>query len=187
MMNLDRAKDLLLLVSLGTCVFLVGRLTAPAAGSGEQSAFLTAEPLLAAPVSPRPVAIPQGRTTKRGSKLGIGDGPLVYESGGGASSSANGFLAVTGSYGVGTSVLYLVDTQKRQLAVYEARGGSQNSRRLTLVGARRIDLDLQLEGYNDESEFTYGALLEKFESVPSAVSTPSTTEPPVGDGKKKIR
>lgn len=83
---------------------------------------------------------------------------LVYGEENNTAAAANGFLAVTGSYGVGTSVLYLVDTVNRQLAVYEARGGSRTMRRLALVGARRIDLDLQLEGYNDESEFSYSAL-----------------------------
>lgn len=92
------------------------------------------------------------------------DKPIVYpEDNGGSSSSMNGFLAVTGSYGVGTSVLYLVDTQNRQLAVYEARGGAPGQRRLVLVGARRIDLDLQLRGYNDQSEYDYRALETLFE------------------------
>lgn len=92
-----------------------------------------------------------------------GETPLVYESGGGQSASANGFIAVTGSYGVGTSVLYVLDTESRQLAVYEARGGSPGSRRLVLVGARRIDLDLQLQGYNDKSEFSFGELQRRFD------------------------
>ena len=70
---------------------------------------------------------------------------------------------MTGSYGVGTSVLYLMDTKTNQLAVYEARGGSVNSRRLYLVGARRVDLDLQLEGYNDQSEWSYDQLRQRFE------------------------
>lgn len=88
---------------------------------------------------------------------------VVYsEESGQSSASANGFLAVTGSYGVGTSVMYLVDTVNRQMAVYEARGGSSEQRRLVLVGARRIDLDLQLEGYNDRSEYDYRDLREAF-------------------------
>ena len=53
-------------------------------------------------------------------------------------------IAVTGSYGVGTSVLYVIDTHTRQLAVYEARGGSPDSAKLFLVGARRIDLELDV-------------------------------------------
>lgn len=76
---------------------------------------------------------------------------------------ANGYLAVTGSYGVGTSVLYLIDTNTKQLAVYEARGGSPSMRRIILVAARRIDLDLQLESYNDGSEYDYPTLKRMFE------------------------
>lgn len=102
------------------------------------------------------------------------DEPIVYpEDNGGSSSSTNGFLAVTGSYGVGTSVLYLVDTQSRQLAVYEARGGAPGQRRLVLVGARRIDLDLQLRGYNDQSEYDYRALETLFEKGDRKADTPT--------------
>lgn len=91
------------------------------------------------------------------------DRPIQYvEENGGRAVSANGFVAVTGSYGVGTSVLYLIDTVSRQLAVYEARGGSPDQRRIVLVGARRIDLDLQLRGYNDRSEYEYSQLEELF-------------------------
>jgi hypothetical protein len=89
--------------------------------------------------------------------------PVVYAGEAGQTASANGFLAVTGSYGVGTSVLYLVDTLGRQMAVYEARGGSAEQRRLVLVGARRIDLDLQLRGYNDRSEYDYDELRKLFD------------------------
>jgi hypothetical protein len=89
--------------------------------------------------------------------------PIQYAEDGGHTSSANGFVAVTGSYGMGTSVLYLVDTVNRQLAVYEARGGSAEQRRIVLVGARRIDLDLQLRGYNDRSEYEYEQLEELFQ------------------------
>jgi len=50
-----------------------------------------------------------------------------------------------------------------RLAVYEARGGARSSRRLSLVGARRIDLDLQLQGYNDDSDYSYDELRALFE------------------------
>lgn len=100
--------------------------------------------------------------------------PIVYAEEGGTSASANGFLAVTGSYGVGTSVLYLVDTENRQLAVYEARGGSAEQRRIVLVGARRIDLDLQLEGYNDRSEYDYERLKGVFEKRGRTGAEPRT-------------
>ena len=90
--------------------------------------------------------------------------PVVYvEDSGSSAAAGNGFLAVTGSYGVGTSVLYLIDAKNRQLAVYEARGGSPDMRRIVFVGARKIDLDLQIEGYNDRSEFEYRRLRGLFE------------------------
>ncbi len=98
--------------------------------------------------------------------------PVFYGNDGGAAAAANGFLAVTGSYGVGTSVLYLIDTNSKQLAVYEARGGTESMRRLTLVGARRIDLDLMIEGYNDESEFSYDSLRKRFGDAGSAAIPP---------------
>jgi len=44
--------------------------------------------------------------------------PVVYAEENGHACAGNGFLAVTGSYGVGTSVLYLVDTVSRQLSGY---------------------------------------------------------------------
>ena len=89
--------------------------------------------------------------------------PVVVADEAGHSASANGFVAVTGSYGLGTSVLYLVDTVNRQLAVYEARGGSMEQRRIVLVGARKIDLDLQLRSYNDRSEYDYDKLEQLFQ------------------------
>jgi hypothetical protein len=103
--------------------------------------------------------------------------PLVYGESSGSSAAGNGLIAVTGSYGVGTSVLYVIDTQTRQMAVYEARGGSPDASRLFMVGARRIDLDLQLEGYNDLSEYDYPSLRRKFEDrdkpdASSAVDNP---------------
>ena len=90
------------------------------------------------------------------------DDPIVYTEEHSGSASTNGFLAVTGSYGVGTSVMYLVDTVNQQLAVYEARGGSAEQRRIVLIGARRLDLDLQLRGYNDRSEYEYDDLESLF-------------------------
>jgi hypothetical protein len=97
--------------------------------------------------------------------------PLYYGADSGQTAHADGIIAVTGSYGVGTSVLYVIDTKSRQLAVYEARGGSANTRKLFLVGARRIDLDLQLEGYNDDSEHSYEKLRDMFRKAGHPVPT----------------
>jgi hypothetical protein len=110
---------------------------------------------------------------------------LVYGESTGGSASANGVIAVTGSYGVGTSVLYVIDTNTKQMAVYEARGGSRSTRRLTLVGARRIDLDLQLEGYNDDSEFSYAALQRRFESLRAAPDAARAGDATGGSGRDR--
>lgn len=59
-------------------------------------------------------------------------------------------VAVTGEFGMGTSVLYLVDTRRKVLLVYEAKGGTQGSVRL--VAARDIRYDLELRSYRDRSE-----------------------------------
>ena len=100
--------------------------------------------------------------------------PVIYSDDGGRTASNGDFLAVTGSYGVGTSVLYLIDSKTRQLAVYEARGGSPDMRRIVFVGARKIDLDLQLEGYNDRSEYEYVRLRKLFEKGDTKNGEPTT-------------
>lgn len=80
-----------------------------------------------------------------------------------ANSDSNGtMIAVTGTDLTGSCVLYLIDTETKQLAVYQATGGTKSLRGVELVGARRIDLDLALEGYNDKSEYSYGELEKQF-------------------------
>ena len=74
-------------------------------------------------------------------------------SAGGATADSNGrMIAVTGLDLTGQSVLYLVDTEAMQLACYQATGGSGSTQGVRLVGARRIDLDLMLDGFNDKTE-----------------------------------
>ena len=81
----------------------------------------------------------------------------------GATSDSNSqMIAVTGVDRTGASVLYLVDTQAKQLAVYQASGGTSSSTGLKLIGARRLDLDLQLFGFNDKSEYSYRDLEKQF-------------------------
>jgi hypothetical protein len=80
-----------------------------------------------------------------------------------ATADSNGaMIAVTGMDVTGSSILYLIDTERRQLAVYQATGGSSTAK-LLLVGARNIDLDLRLDGYNDKSEYSYKDLEKKFQ------------------------
>jgi hypothetical protein len=79
--------------------------------------------------------------------------------------SNNTMIAVTGIDITGASILYLVDTVNRNLAVYQATGGSENTAAIRLVGARNIDLDLRLDGYNDKSEYSFKDLESRFEEL----------------------
>lgn len=79
--------------------------------------------------------------------------------------SNNRMIAVTGTDITGSSILYLVDTVNNRLAVYQAQGGADNSRGISFIGARRIDLDMQLDGYNDKSEYSVQELEKKFSEI----------------------
>ena len=70
-------------------------------------------------------------------------------------------IAVTGEFGAGTSVLYLVDTRQKTLLVYQAQGGSQSD--LKFVAARNITYDLKVSSYNDATET--GMSVEKLERL----------------------
>lgn len=82
-------------------------------------------------------------------------GALLGNSGGGlptARAETGGFspnmIAVTGLIGSGVSVLYVIDTEKKQLAVYNAAGGKE----IRFVAARRIKYDLELKTWKDASD-----------------------------------
>ncbi len=116
-------------------------------------------------LSPQGRRVGGGPIKKPDPRKGVGGTkpqPLVYEGGGGSMGAAGDLIAVTGSYGVGQQVLYVLDAKNKQLAVYEARGGARSTRRLVFVGARRIDLDLRLNAFNDESELGYEDLYKRF-------------------------
>ena len=82
-------------------------------------------------------------------------------------------IAVTGTDLTGSSILYLIDTENRQLAIYQATGGSEATQGVRLVGARKIDLDLQLVGFNDKSQYTYEELEKRFHANASPSSKPT--------------
>lgn len=89
-----------------------------------------------------------------------------------ATADSNGkMIAVTGIDLTGSSILYLVDTENRQLAVYQASGGADSTQGIKLVGARRIDLDLKLYGFNDKSEYSFEELEKRFAELRN--TTPS--------------
>ncbi|MBL8724139.1 MAG: hypothetical protein JNK49_08835 [Planctomycetes bacterium] len=168
--------------------FLVGQrvpVAAPAlagAPAADASAAPAVPAYLAAQGRGGPINPPPAPTPTTGTPAP--EAAMVYPDDGGQAVAGHGFLAVTGSYGIGTSVLYLVDTERRQLAVYEARGGAGAQRRIVLVGARKIDLDLQLEGYNDQSEYDYSSLRELFRKRGRKDQEPRTgLENPGSSGK----
>ena len=102
-----------------------------------------------------------------------GQEPPVVDPGGGLSmSTTSGYgtadsndqmIAVTGIDVTGSSILYVIDTQHRQLAVYQANSGSASTMGLRFVAGRNIDLDLQVWGYNDKSEHSYRQMVDQFE------------------------
>jgi len=87
---------------------------------------------------------------------------IPYSSGYGTADSNDRMIAVTGVDVTGGSILYLVDTVNRQISVYQAQGGTASTASIRWVGARNIDLDLQVDGFNDKSEFPYKELEKRF-------------------------
>lgn len=81
---------------------------------------------------------------------------------GATADSNHRMIAVTGTDITGASILYLVDTVNYQLAVYQATGGASSTQGVKFVGARRIDLDMRVDGYNDKSTYTFKQLRDKF-------------------------
>ena len=79
-------------------------------------------------------------------------------SAGGNADSNGSMIAVTGMDVTGQSILYLIDTESKQLCIYQASGGSSSTQGVKLVGARRIELDLMLDGFNDKTESNGKAL-----------------------------
>ena len=80
----------------------------------------------------------------------------------GTADSNGGMIAVTGVDVTGGSLLYLIDTVGRHMSVYSAQGGTASTARITWIGGRNIDLDLQVDGYNDKSEIKYKELARRF-------------------------
>ncbi len=81
----------------------------------------------------------------------------------GTADSNGQMIAVTGIDVTGGSLLYLIDTRSKHLSVYQAIGGTKSTMNLKWVGARNIDLDLQVDGWNDESEYSYKRLASEFD------------------------
>jgi hypothetical protein len=98
--------------------------------------------------------------------------PLPVPVNGFGTADSNGtMIAVTGMDITGGSILYLIDTQSRHISVYSAQGGSASMAEIKWLGARNIDLDLQVDGFNDKSQIVYKELARRFaENGASATS-----------------
>jgi hypothetical protein len=104
-------------------------------------------------------------------------------SGGATADSNEAMIAVTGTDVTGASVLYLVDTQRMRLAVYQAASTGQNMG-VRFVGARRIELDMELNGYNDNSEYSFNELEQQFVEKGLIPSASGKGLDPKADAKK---
>lgn len=168
-----RAERLAWFVCGGGLALVMGAVLGPAfATSPPASSAATATPALLLP-SGFPVAGPSTAgslaANQDGNQAGTQSGlrPIPMTANGMSADSNNRMIAVTGVDITGQSVLYLIDTIDKQLAVYQASGGAPGTNSVRLVGARRIDLDLQLSGFNDKTEtggksLTYEDLEKKF-------------------------
>ena len=93
---------------------------------------------------------------------------------GGTADSNGRMIAVTGTIGSGVSVLWLIDTAEPHLAIYQCKGGKT----VELVAARKIEWDLKIEEFRDESLYSPEDLRKMFyrnsaKGVPG-VGTPET-------------
>jgi hypothetical protein len=75
------------------------------------------------------------------------------------SDSNNRFVAVTSPVGSGESVLFLIDSEKEQIAIYKF----DRNKGLRFLAARKIDYDLKIDGYQDMSEFTRSELRQEYQ------------------------
>jgi len=87
---------------------------------------------------------------------GLGLGRLPAPSGGAPEA---GPLLVTSSLGATSAILFVLDPGTKNLAAYEASPGENGG--LRLLGARKIELDLELAEYRDRSDFSFFALRDK--------------------------
>jgi hypothetical protein len=46
--------------------------------------------------------------------------------------------------------------------VYSAQGGTSSTSNIKWIGGRNIDLDLQVDGFNDKSEISFKELARRF-------------------------
>ncbi len=81
----------------------------------------------------------------------------------GAPGEGSGGLIVSSSFGATSAILFVVDPVSRSLAAYEALPGEKGGVRL--LGARKIEHDLELAKYKDQSEYSYFDLRDRKAAV----------------------
>ena len=74
--------------------------------------------------------------------------------------AARDLIAVTGTVGSGTSVLWLIDTKDRRLSVYKSEGGKN----VVWVASRNFTYDFKVDAYRDESDFSSSKLKKEWMS-----------------------
>lgn len=128
---------------------------------------------------PRPFAASaQGGSAQPGQGPGQTQ-PMPFAQGYGTADSNGRMIAVTGVDITGASLLYLVDTHSRHLSVYQAIGGADATNNVRWIGARNIDLDLQVDGWNDKSKLSYKDLAAQFGQSPrGGLDTPAGAPTP---------
>lgn len=101
--------------------------------------------------------------TSLGWVLGlVGIGALLGGAVPDSDSSQQGPLLVTSSLGVQSAILFVIDPESQVLTSYEATPGATGG--LRLLGARKIEHDLRLTRYRDQSEFSYSELRKRYEA-----------------------
>lgn len=68
-------------------------------------------------------------------------------------------LMVTSTIGATSAILFILDPTTSNLAAYEALPGENGG--LRLLGARKVEHDLELKKYRDRSEYSFDDLSER--------------------------
>jgi len=111
--------------------------------------------------------------------LRSGDGAAKAQ--GGTADSDGRFVAVTGAVGSGTSVLWLVDTEKKRVCVYK----SENGKNIVWVASRNVAYDFKVEGYHDESSLSAEELRRRWEQHSTPVDRTKKDKGAVTEPVKK--
>ena len=94
---------------------------------------------------------------------GLGLGRLPGRAADPAAAPERGELLMSSTIGATSAFLFVLDTGTRNVAAYEATPGENGGFRL--LGARKIEHDLELANYRDLSKFSFFELRDKKNEV----------------------